>query len=147
MNLAGLWGEPTRDGKIWERAVPKTKEELGKKGTVHFINGQDVARGVITVSEKFSSERWLVSDGRVYDWWDLIWGEEGIGRLEERLEEGDRYRKWLLELMEEQEVRGLPREELVGRKLDSKAFWKWIGIEPEAGRFKIPQEEKKMPNL
>ncbi len=145
MNLAGLWGEPDRDGKKWDRAVPKTKEELGEKGTVHFINGRDVARGVIAVSEKFTSERWLVSDGRVYDWWDLVWGEEDVERLDGRLGEGERYRRWLLELMEEKGFRALPREGLTGRKLDTRAFWKWIGIEPDGGRFKMPPQDIASP--
>ena len=138
MNLAGLWGEPVRDGKIWQLAVPSSKEGLAKKATVHFIHGMDVTRGIVAVSEKFRSERWRVSDGRVYDWWDMVWGEACL----ERLNKGP-LRRWLVELMEEQGVKALPREGLKARKLDSRAFWKYTGTEPEQGRFKMPSMENK----
>ncbi|KAL2403091.1 hypothetical protein ABEF93_007250 [Exophiala dermatitidis] len=42
------------------------------------------------------------------------------------------YRQWILELMEEHHVRGLPRSmDQLGRKLDARDFWKAVGILPK----------------
>ena len=94
-----------------------------------MIHGIDVSRAILAVHAYFSravGERWLLTDGRVYDWWDLAsaWGDahtrssgypsEGItersesemGRSEE--EKGPQPR-WVRELMNEQGVKALPR--------------------------------------
>lgn len=148
LNLAGLYGEPTRDNKIWERATPKNQELLGAKKSVHFIHGRDVARVILRVAQRFTSDRWLVADGRVYDWWELVW--DNAEKLESLLDKdttlvkgsgkaGWTYRKWVLDLMQEQGVRALPRPvEMLGRGLDSRAVWRSLGIVPVESKFAWP---------
>lgn len=147
MNLAGLYGG-SRQPKNWVGRVAKTKEQLAGKGALHLIHGRDVARGVVGVVKssigdgqaKLFGRRWIVADGVSYDWWTLVWnwmGQSGAeaqedGTDEEKNQEKSKYRSWVLELMEEQNVKALPRDtELLGRKLDSRGFWRAIGIAPE----------------
>lgn len=139
LNLAGLMGEPERDGKIWARAVPRSKDGVREKGSVHFIHGADVARGVLAVHGRFEAgkgRRWMLTDGRVYDWWDLIWGNaDGLDGRQEAPKEGG-YRAWVAELMREEGVRALPREgQVLGRRLDSRAFWEAFKLVPQARGF------------
>ncbi len=148
LNLAGLYGEPVRDGKIWERAVPRTEDGLGSKKSVHFIHGKDVARVILRVAGRFTSDRWLVADGRVYDWWELVW--DNAEKLESLLDKdatslkgdgkgGWTYRTWVLDLMQERGVRALPRPvEMLGRGLDSRAVWRSLGIVPVESKFAWP---------
>ena len=150
LNLAGLWGEPERDGRIWDLVVPDSKEGVGAKASVHWVHGRDVSWAVVGVHRKFVGERWLVSDGGVYDWWDVLWREarrlEGRGKRDDVVqgqqpkdgegEGGLKYRKWVLELMQHEGVRCLPRTgDELGRRLDARAFWKWIGTTPMEERF------------
>jgi nucleoside-diphosphate-sugar epimerase len=67
LNLAGLWGG-TRIPRNWVSRVAPTKDALVKKGSVHFIHGEDVARAIIVVHRRFSpGQRWILTDERVYD--------------------------------------------------------------------------------
>ncbi|KAJ3175199.1 hypothetical protein HDU87_006434 [Geranomyces variabilis] len=120
INLAGLYGG-TRDPRRWVSRVAPTLAALKEKGSLHLVHGKDVAQAVVAVANAFTpSQRWLLTDMRVYDWWDLaaVWGE------------GDEAR-WALELMDETKCRALPRQpELLGRAVDSRAFWKHFGIVP-----------------
>ncbi|MCJ1227016.1 hypothetical protein MMC12_003671 [Toensbergia leucococca] len=141
LNLAGLYGGE-RDPQNWVIRVAKTKEEVRGKKALHMIHGQDVARAIVAVHGHFTGgKRWLLTDLRVNDWWDLIqdWGTaaqvrakdalglEAAGKLE--------YGKWVLEVMEEEGVRALPRgPENLGRVLDSRAFWVEMGLWPSQGR-------------
>ncbi len=134
LDLAGLYGGE-RQPRKWVGRVARSKEEVRGKGGVHLVHGGDVARGILGVWEGWESgrvggRRWIVSDLRVYDWWELIlgWGgEEG---------EGLRYREWVVELMGEEGVRALPRDgERLGRRLDGRGFWKAVGGWPESGRL------------
>ena len=99
------------------------------QGSIHMIHGLDVSRAVLAVHARFdraNGERWLLTDGRVYDWWDLAsaWGEEG------------KQGKWVRELMGETGVRALPRTpELIGRAMDSREFWDTFELEPVKGRL------------
>ena len=94
-----------------------------------MIHGLDVSRAILAVHSHFdraSGQRWLLTDGRVYDWWDLAsaWGEEGKQSL------------WVRELMNEQGVRALPRApEVVGGAMDSREFWDAFELEPVKGRL------------
>lgn len=117
--------------------VARTKAEVKAKKVVHLIHGQDVARGIIAVHGHFTpGKRWLLTDLRVNDWWDLIqtWGQE----VEANAKEGDQqpeYSQWVGELMVEEGIRSLPRNvETLGRVLDSRAFWSDVGIWPVMGR-------------
>lgn len=133
LNLSGLYGG-TRQPRDWVIRVASTKEQVKEKKALHLIHGDDVARGIIAVHKKFTpGKRWLLTDLRVYDWWDLIqsWGNDVVGR-----ESGEQlhYVAWVGELMIEEDVRALPRSvETLGRVLDSRAFWKEMGVWPSVG--------------
>lgn len=47
-----------------------------------MLHGLDVARAILAVHDQFhiaAGSRWIVTDGRTYDWWDLAsaWGNGG----------------------------------------------------------------------
>ncbi|KAF2269779.1 hypothetical protein CC78DRAFT_557706 [Lojkania enalia] len=138
LNLAGLYGGK-REPKNWLSRLAKSKEDIAKRKAVHFIHGEDVARAIIAVHRKPSpGKRWIIADLRVYDWYDLIMsfsaltGEESSVDAEKRLQFG----KWVGELMVEENVRALPRSmEQLGRKLDSRGFWKFHEIWPRHSRL------------
>ncbi|KPI45716.1 uncharacterized protein AB675_732 [Cyphellophora attinorum] len=163
LHLAGLFGDVHRTSRIWELAVPRTKEGVKGKGGVHFIHGGDVARAVVAVhlsgreegvwEKNGKGQRWIVTDGRVYDWWGLVWEAAGEldGRFDGDVVDGDdggrdvvgkgedTYRQWLLESMREEGVRGLPREgEKLGRRMDSREFWETWGLVPIEKGFAWP---------
>lgn len=120
LNLAGLWGG-SRDMRNYVNRVAATKSALAAKGSLHMIHGIDVARSIATVHENFTPGRWLLTDMRVYDWWDLIsaWGarQEGTATKE--------HAEWVRELAVECGVKALPRapEQMGGKALDSREFW------------------------
>ena len=61
LNLAGLWGG-SRQPRNWVGRVAGSKEALSKKGSLHMIHGQDVARAVLALSENFTpGQRWVSS--------------------------------------------------------------------------------------
>lgn len=126
LNLAGLWGGQ-RVVRNWLGRVAPTKEALKNKGSVHLIHGLDVARALLAVHAEFdkaAGQRWLLTDGRVYDWWDLAsaWGADTA--------------VWVRELMQEENVRVLPRNtEALGRILDSRDFWYEFGLSPLKARL------------
>lgn len=133
LNLSGLYGG-TRQPRNWVIRVASTKEQVKGKKALHLIHGDDVARGIIAVHKKFTpGKRWLLTDLRVYDWWDLIqsWGNDVVGK---ESEEQLHYVAWVGELMIEEDVRALPRSvETLGRVLDSRAFWNEMGVWPSVG--------------
>lgn len=142
LNLAGLYGA-ARQPRNWISRVAKTKEQLAGKGALHLIHGLDVARGVVSVVSKdlegegseLFRRRWIVADCVSYDWWSLAWDIDGDAAEKdgESRREGSRiYRRWIFELMQENNVKGLPRSmETLGRKLDAREFWEAVGILPE----------------
>ncbi len=137
LNLAGLWGG-SRAPRNWAARVAPTKEAVRGKASLHLIHGEDVARLVVAVvmggeevwELKGRGQRWMVTDGFVYDWWALLagWvdGEAGAERA-----------KWVWELMGEVGVRALPRAmEVLGRCYDSRELWQVWGLVPVKGRVK-----------
>ncbi|OBZ66168.1 hypothetical protein A0H81_13754 [Grifola frondosa] len=128
LNLCGLWGGQ-RIPKNWISRVAPTKDALKNKGSIHMIHGEDVARAVLAVHRqpaKATGQRWLLTDGRVYDWWDIAsaWGSAGVQP------------RWVRELMTEEGVRALPRDaEKLGRAMDSREFWNTFELEPVRGRL------------
>ena len=143
LNLAGLYGGE-RQPRNWVSRVAKSKEDVKGKGALHLVHGEDVARGVIAVHEAFEAVdetvrgiRYMVTDLHVYDWWDLIWtwASEKKGKEEGDREDKLEYVKWVAELMVEEGVKALPRnEENLGRRLDGREFWQRMGILPAIGR-------------
>lgn len=152
LNLSGLYGGE-RQPKNWVTRVAKTKAETKAKTCVHLINGRDVARAVLLTHQKFDEvggKRWILTDLQCYDWWALfmMWGgyarekilkeEREAGGAEEAEGDGEgkyEYERWVLESMQEEEVRALPRDkEMLGRKVDGRAFWSTVGSCPEVGR-------------
>jgi hypothetical protein len=131
LNLAGLYGGPDRNPKNWLNRVFKTKSDVKKKGAIHLIHGHDVARAVVALHGKFTAgQRWIVTDMRIYDWWELImcWGPEIRSNAADDL---PAYETWVSELMIEKHIRALPRDaEKLGRTLDSRGFWEEMGICP-----------------
>ncbi|EME89553.1 uncharacterized protein MYCFIDRAFT_160748 [Pseudocercospora fijiensis CIRAD86] len=135
LNLSGLWGGD-RDPRTWVSRVAKTKAEVKGKKSVHLIHGVDVARGIVATMgkwEKAKGQRFLVTDGVVYDWWELFVGwaegrEEGEGPSEQA--------EWVYELMWEEGVRALPRSmDALGRCYDSREFWRTFGLVPLKARI------------
>ncbi|KAG2018462.1 hypothetical protein CC2G_007890 [Coprinopsis cinerea AmutBmut pab1-1] len=114
LNLAGLWGGGRSPRRYLLRVAP-TKEALRHKGSVHFIHGVDVARSILAVHSTFGKakgQRWIVTDGCVYDWWTLAsaWGgDPGSGDNKNEDAERGPYPRWVRELMEDSGVRGLAR--------------------------------------
>ncbi|KAH0612845.1 uncharacterized protein H6S33_009225 [Morchella sextelata] len=127
LNLAGLWGGE-RDPRNWVGRVAATKEMLRVKESLHVVHGVDVAWAVVSLLRRFTpGERWIVSDMRVYDWWDLAsaWGSGGTGG-----EKKGEQMKWVLEMMEEGGVGALPRCGEGWRRLECADFWRMAGRGP-----------------
>lgn len=111
-----------------------------------MIHGVDVSRAILALHENFEpaiGQRWMLTDTRVYDWWDLAaaWGSEQPKVVEER-DESERNRsrgpqaRWVIELMKEAGVRALPRPvDQLGRALDSREFWDTFKLEPVMARL------------
>lgn len=113
-----------------------------------MIHGEDVSRAILAVHGEFdkaTGERWLLTDGRVHDWWDLAhaWGvqySKNRGELTKESQDGEKERgphpRWVRELMRECCVRALPRcIDQLGRALDSRDFWDTFELEPVMGRL------------
>ncbi|KDR68548.1 hypothetical protein GALMADRAFT_78443 [Galerina marginata CBS 339.88] len=137
LNLSGLWGG-TRQPKNWVGRVAPSKEALKNKGSIHMVHGIDVARAILAIHgdfDKASGQRWLLTDGRVYDWWDLAsaWGSPASGPEASKTTDPEQgpQATWVRELMTETGVRALPRDvQCLGRALDSRDFWNTFGISP-----------------
>ncbi|KAF8582993.1 hypothetical protein K439DRAFT_1653593 [Ramaria rubella] len=138
LELCGLWGGE-RSMRNWVGQVAPSKEVLKSKKSIHMIHGFDVARSILAVHEQFSTaagSRWIVTDGRVYDWWDLAsaWGDGGEGSRD-KIPTGLQP-QWVRELMEEENIRALPRSpEQLGRALDSREFWSKFRLSPAKARL------------
>ncbi|EUC51178.1 hypothetical protein COCMIDRAFT_80233 [Bipolaris oryzae ATCC 44560] len=137
--LAGLYGGERVPAR-WLPRIVKSKDDIKKRGAVHFIHGEDVAQAIIATHQNFTpGKRWIVSDMRVYDWYDLIMSfssmTESSMSQEEKMTQ-QQYAKWVGELMMEEEIRALPRDVgSLGRKLDSRRFWAHHGLLPRHRRL------------
>ncbi|KAK4940876.1 hypothetical protein LTR66_008760 [Elasticomyces elasticus] len=156
LNLAGLWGGERKPEK-WVSRVAKTKEDVKNKTSLHMVHGMDVARGVIAVSEAWGrdeegckGERWMLTDGFVYDWWALFAGWASVEQAAETDKviesEGENtgnidvvpseQSQWVYELLQEHNVKALPRSyEALGRCYDSRDFWQRFEITPLKARI------------
>lgn len=126
LNLAGLYGG-SRVPRAWVNRVAKSLPDAKAKGALHLIHGEDVARLVLGVHEKFDAvkgRRWVCTDLRVLDWWWLLceWDAEI---------EGVKVKDKVVEWMEEDGVKALPREQAnLGRCLDGRGVWSALGLAP-----------------
>jgi hypothetical protein len=144
LNLCGLYGG-SRVPRTWLPRLGQSKDDVRKRKAVHFVHGEDVARAIIAVHGNFTpGKRWIIADLRVYDWYDLILSFSALTEEEEKggdemasvREMRQKFGRWVGELMEEESVKALPRPyEGLGRKLDSRGFWKEMGIWPKHGRL------------
>lgn len=132
LNLAGLYDDTIRRPRNWVNRVAKTKGDVKAKLALHLIHGADVAAAIVAAHENFAKvqgKRWIVTDLWSYDWWALFMGWGGV------LEDGREVREVVFECMEESKVRALPRGHgELGRVVDSRDFWKAVGIVPGQGR-------------
>ncbi|KAJ3279526.1 hypothetical protein HDU79_000485 [Rhizoclosmatium sp. JEL0117] len=136
LHLAGLYDEKTRNPRNFIARIAGTKAAVADRKSVHYIHGVDVARAVIAVHRNWRSgeARWIITNMRVYDWWDFLgsavptgWvAKEGLG------EDQPTHWAWVLELMKEQGVKALPRSvEELGKGISSREFWETFGILPK----------------
>ncbi|KAF2225829.1 hypothetical protein BDZ85DRAFT_258154 [Elsinoe ampelina] len=143
LNLSGLWGG-SREPKNWVERVAMTKEQVKAKKSLHMIHGLDVGRAIVAVVKAWEADReedeckrchgqrWMLTDGFVYDWWSLFvgWADVGEGK------EPSKQAKWVFELMNETGVKGLPRSmEELGRCYDTREFWTTFGLSPIKARI------------
>ncbi|KAK3347530.1 hypothetical protein B0H65DRAFT_460689 [Neurospora tetraspora] len=152
LSLSGLWGG-SRDPRNWVSRVAYSKEAMRHKTSLHMIHGVDIARAVykiITACEEDDKEgseekkweehgkgqRWMLTDGFVYDWWALLMGWATTEGQEDG--EPSEQARWVMELMEEEGVQALPRSmELMGRAYDSREFWRTWGLVPVKARVGV----------
>ncbi|KAI0466944.1 hypothetical protein F4859DRAFT_281800 [Xylaria cf. heliscus] len=143
LSLAGLYGAD-RQPRNWVRRVVKCKADLRAKGALHVIHGADVARAILALHRNFTPmKRWIVCDMHVYDWWDLVqdWAMQTLTSHEyvdeTELESQRELLAWVGELMVSEDVRALPRDtDALGRRLDGRGFWYYMGIWPTQGRMR-----------
>ena len=137
LNLSGLWGGE-RDPRNFIVRVIKDKEGVKSKASLHMIHGQDVSRAILAVVHDFDKakgQRWMLTDGFVYDWWALVagWGD---GTVKEQGDVKEEYVKWVWDLMKENDVKALPRTpEQLGRGYDTREFWMTFGLAPVRARM------------
>ncbi|EMC98610.1 hypothetical protein BAUCODRAFT_65742 [Baudoinia panamericana UAMH 10762] len=140
LNLAGLWGGQ-RQPKNWVERVAKTKEDVRAKKSLHMIHGLDVARAIVAVVgnwEAAKGQRWMLTDGFVYDWWSLIAGWADVKN--EGSDEADRQplpqAQWVHELIREEKIWALPRSmEALGRCYFGREFWDVFELTPLKARI------------
>ena len=137
LDLAGLYGGQ-RHPKSWLARVAKDKTAVKHKGALHLVHGEDVAHAIVSCIDKWShvaGRRWILTDGWIYDWWGLFvtYGKEA---REKAGDSGLQFEKWVFELMQEQGVKGLPRDKSqVGRLMDGTHFWRAVEDLPRIGRL------------
>ena len=139
LNLAGLWGGE-RQPRNWLGRVAKTKEDVKYKNSLHMIHGLDVARAIVAVTQKWDAargQRWMLTDGFVYDWWSLLAGWADAGQDDGKADRKPKEQaEWVRELMQEEGVRALPRPfDMLGRCYDSREFWEVFGLTPIKARI------------
>lgn len=111
--------------------------------------GQATSGNGMNVPKSVGGRRWPVTDLHCYDWWDLAMqfgaytreNVAGAGVDPSTLKGTDasklKYEEWVLELMDEHQVRALPRDTTskgMDRLVDGRAFWTVVGLWPIEGR-------------
>ncbi|POV97726.1 hypothetical protein PSTT_14890 [Puccinia striiformis] len=122
--------------------VAPTKEDFGEEDEHPHDSWLDVARAILAVLDRFAlaaGQRWILTDQRVYDWWDLAsaWGESGTDNRDTQVTVGPQA-QWVTELMSENNIKALPRSPIqLGRALDSRQFWDTFGLSLSAPGWNI----------
>ncbi|SNX86305.1 related to epoxide hydrolase [Melanopsichium pennsylvanicum] len=141
LNLAGLYGG-LRQPRNFASRVGSSKQLLSLKGSVHFVHGQDVARAIILLHQSQSAgwaRRWILSDTRVYDWWQLFRFLRPA--LPDHPQDSpETAQRWVDELLEENNIRSLPRPiankrgqclpHYLERALEGHEFWNLFNEKP-----------------
>lgn len=144
LNLAGLWGGQ-RDPSTWVDRVAKTKEDVKGKKSLHLVHGLDVSRAIVAVIgnwEAAKGQRWMLTDGFVYDWWALFvgWAEPkkqgDAGAAGDKVDDMPSHQaRWVFELMGEEKIWALPRSmEVLGRCYFGREFWDTFKLAPLKAR-------------
>jgi len=146
----------SRNPANWFSRIAPTPEALEGKGSLHLLHGIDLARAIVAVhlvptlpSSSSSStahgptgagtgQRWIVSDLRVLDWWDLA-SAHPLAAPPPPSATGERSPDralWVQSLMRKHGVRALPRTPReLGRAIDAREFWEAFGLMPVRGRW------------
>ena len=165
LNLAGLYGGERLPRNWITRVAKTKEDVKGKGALhlVHGRDVARAVIGAHRYFQKVGNHRWIVTDLHTYDWWDLIhaWGgyaRETVVPAQDLQEEKDlqkgrevgkylqkstdeaeneklQYERWVIELMEEENVKALPRDtDRLGRVLDGRGFWQAVEGAPKEGR-------------
>jgi len=141
LNLSGLWGG-ARHPRNWISKVGATKEQVAAKTSVHLVHGQDVALSILAVCSQWdrgysAGQRWMITDGYVYDWYSLFVhlssSASAAASGEEKPSQPTDQSKWVYEIISapDSKVKALPRTpEALGRCYDSREFWSTFGVSP-----------------
>lgn len=149
LNLAGLWGGE-RDPSKWVDRVATTKESVKSKKSLHMVHGLDVSRAVLAVMDSWQhgeGQRWMLTDGFVYDWYSLFAGwadpkndgktvDETESQSQDKAEAvPSKQAQWVFELMQEEQIWALPRSmESLGRCYFGREFWDTFKLTPVRSR-------------
>jgi nucleoside-diphosphate-sugar epimerase len=107
------------------RILPKLREKLLVDPSLHLVHGDDVARATLAVIEsnaepsQVHGQRWLLSDGNVYDWRAII--------------QASRHRAQLGAVRAQLQSEDPPAAEVpapIPRRLNPDEFWKTFGLQP-----------------
>lgn len=149
LNLSGLWGGQ-RSVKHWLDRIASSKDQLRGKTSLHMIHGIDVSRAIVAVMDDYpraKGQRWMLTDGFVYDWYSLVLGWADLPASEshpasvpgegiEKTREPRKQAEWVYQLLSEEDIRALPRSmELLGRCYDSREFWLTFNLVPLRARL------------
>ncbi|KAI9324921.1 hypothetical protein BDR26DRAFT_810694 [Obelidium mucronatum] len=137
LHLSGLYNETTRNPRNFISRIAPTKAAVESRKSVHYIHGVDVARAVLAVHRNFQrgEGRWIITNMRVYDWWDFLSTAVPTGWDVEKQGDPEMW-AWVLELMGESGVKGLPRSvEQLGKGVCGREFWEVHGLVPYYSRL------------
>ncbi|CAO1621422.1 unnamed protein product [Parajaminaea phylloscopi] len=141
--LCGLWGHG-RSMRNFISRLPANPDVFRNLGSVHMIHGRDVGRAVRSVYQDFakaSGRRWILTNLRVYDMWDLASRFGSAGPPGRDHPPTGPYPGIVQELMKahgSKGVRALPRssQEMFemnnSLSLDGRAFWSTFGLTPDS---------------
>lgn len=143
--LCGLWGHG-RSLRHYMGRFPTNKAAFRNLGSIQMIHGRDVARAVLAAQRQFAKadgKRWILTNGRVYDLWDLASQFGSAGDEGRDHPPTGPFPALVDELMNEPgcPARSLPRsaetmfEMTNGHSLalDGREFWNTFGLTPDVG--------------